>query len=211
MECPSCGLELPEDSKFCNSCGSSVSGEIEKYLEVEENNKKNGVGFNRSLSKNKKALPIIILGLIVIIFISIYFFILRSEEERIVVMAAQDLKDMLIFPETLDFYEILVIYHTKDDEEDEYEKGDIKGVYLDYAAENQMGGRRRNEVFYIFDQESGSVNYEKGASMHHIKDREEREAIETIDEIMIQLMYRSARDSEAYVEFENERILNQLK
>ena len=212
MQCPSCGLELPEESKFCNSCGSSVSGEMEEDLKEDESNKITSSGVNNSLLKNKKAFSIVILGLIVLISISFYYlFLSESEEERIAVMAAQDLKEVIIFPETLDFYEILVIYHTTDDEDGEYEEGDIDGVYLDYVAETRAGGRNREEIFYSYEQESGTVNFDKATSRFDIEDREKRELQESLDEISIGFTYDSAKRNEAYVEFESDYILNQLE
>jgi len=212
MYCPSCGSELPEESRFCNSCGSSVSGELKEDLKDDEINKMTSLGVNKSLLKNKKAFPIVILGLIVLISISFYYlFLLESEEERIAVMAAQDLKEVLIFPETLDFYEILVIYHTTDDEDGEYEEGDIDGVYLDYVAETRAGGRNREEIFYSYEQESGTVNFDKATSRQDIEDRDLREAVELGDEMLIKMFYDSAKENEAYVEFESDYILNQLE
>lgn len=37
MRCPKCGVELPDNAKFCFNCGEKIEGELKKNEETKNN------------------------------------------------------------------------------------------------------------------------------------------------------------------------------
>ena len=192
MFCVNCGNELSQYDYFCTNCGNKVES------------KKESIEVKRILTKSKKTIPVICLAILVLLFLTMYFsFFSKSEEERIAVMAAQNLKDTLAYPETLELYRVLVIFYRREEKE-----GDIKGVYLDYASEEPKGFPLREEIYYHYDKESDSFSC-ISETTDIITDSEFRDFVEeaTVEFLTFELAYKDG----AYVEFESEKILERLE
>ena len=93
-----------------------------------------------------------------------------TKEQKLVKTAHEELKDMLLDPDSLIIYKCVGDYSTSDEE---YEKEfsaeynnesyeptqDQFGVYFHYGAKNKMGGITESEIYFLFTADGDYINY----------------------------------------------------
>jgi len=105
MFCPQCGLEIPNDSKFCHYCGNRITGPDKQINEqIPRNNAPDTHNNNARKSKRSNSvLAIIVVSVIVVAFVGIGIYLITSgfasEEAQI---DFSDLSKRVLYVEVFD-------------------------------------------------------------------------------------------------------------
>ncbi len=151
VKCSNCETDIPDDSKFCNHCGSrqvnKVEVESEKVYNIEENT--NIIKNSETITKNNKFIKIGIITIIAIIFFIILFIIQSSKltsDEKYAINIVKNYQNMLKDPDSIKLQSDVIVILA--------EGGD--GKYHNYCFFNASGnnsyGASISSTVYFYDE-----------------------------------------------------------
>ena len=141
--CVHCGKELVNEAVACPYCGEATG--------------------DRTKGKNNKPIVIILLILMttVIMVAGVVFIGIGkprlNEEENYALMAAQQIQERLLVPDSIYIYEMYVNLYDEEEENDAILGETLGGAFVHYSAENRGGGTTENEVVVYFNPEGMSI------------------------------------------------------
>ena len=141
--CANCGKELIDEAVACPYCGAAVG--------------------DRNKGRHDKRIVIILLVLLAaLIVVAGMVFIgtgktKLNEEETYALMAAQQIQERLLVPDSIYIYDMYVNLYEEEEENEAILGETLGGAFVHYSAENRGGGTTENEVVVYFNSEGMSI------------------------------------------------------
>ena len=140
MQCPHCGKEVKEDSKFCKSCGKALEDSKKSEKKKEETLEKEEIKKEKEVSKTEDDKPkshknmiILIVSisvavlLIIAVAVAIWFGSMRPKKEPIEQNKVEEVQEKNYLEKYQDYFE----------EEGILEEDDIEGVLIDFEKDKE--------------------------------------------------------------------------
>ncbi len=140
MQCPHCGKEVKEDSKFCKSCGKALEESKKSEKKKEETLEKEEIKKEKEVSKTEDDKPkshknmiILIVSisvavlLIIAVAVAIWFGSMRPKKEPIEQNKVEEVQEKNYLEKYQDYFE----------EEGILEEDDIEGVLIDFEKDKE--------------------------------------------------------------------------
>lgn len=141
--CVHCGKELLDEAVACPYCGAAT-------------------GDGNKGKRSKRVVITLVILLAAFIMVAGAFLIggekLRlNEEETYALMAAQQIQERLLVPDSIYIYDLYVNLYDEEEENDSILGETLGGAFVHYSAENRVGGTTENKVVVYFNPEGMSI------------------------------------------------------